>query len=135
VRKGKTTNPKLSPPDSRSFIMKMSELIKKTAENKAAENEKKIQNGYKTVRKILTNDIQEAEMLPGSILKLKVAAVVGDEFDAALKGNLGTDVLKVGRISIYRSTTSRSIINVEGLIPSNIDEAWESLIDELRERI
>ena len=106
--------------------MKMSVLIKKTAENKASEYETKIQNGYKTILKILTKEIQEAEMLPGSILKLKVAAVVGDEYDSAIK-DIGSDVLKVGRISIWRSTTSRSTITVEGLITSDIDELMERI--------
>ena len=113
--------------------MKMSTLIKKTEEAKAIGAKAKIKDGYRTVLSILANDLQGAEMLPGNILKLEVASVVGDEFDAALK-SIGNDTLKVGLIHLWRSTTSRGVINAEGIRPGNIDEDWDNLIDEIKDR-
>lgn len=113
--------------------MKMSEIIKKTAEQKAATKTQKIQDGYRTVLSILSNDLQGAEMLPGAVLKLSVAAVVGDEFDSALK-NIGNDVLQVGQFRIWRSTTSRGVISAEGIRPGNIDEDWDNLIETIKDR-
>ena len=114
-------------------MIKMSSLIEKTTAAKAAEKASKTKDGYRTVLSILSNDLQGAEMLPGSILKLTVASVVGDEFDAAIKG-IGNDTLKVGGITIWRSTTSRGVINCEGLDPHNVDEGWEALIEIIKDR-
>ena len=113
--------------------MKMSTLIEKTMEAKATEAKAKIKDGYKTILNILQNDLQGAEMLPGAVLKMTVAAVVGDELDNAIK-DIGNDVLNVGGIRIWRSTTSRGVINCEGLNPSNIDDSWETVIEELKDR-
>ena len=113
--------------------MTMSKLIQQTANVKAAEAKAKIQNGYKTVLSILQNDLQGAEMLPGSILKLTVASVVGDEFDAAIK-SIGNDTLKVCGITLWRSTTSRGVISAEGIRPGNIDEDWDTLIETIKDR-
>ena len=113
--------------------MKLSTLIAKTETAKAAEAKAKIQDGYKTVLKIIENDLQGAEMLPGAVLKMTVAAVVGDEFDNAVK-DIGNDVLTIGNVRIWRSTTSRGVINAEGIRPGNIDEDWEIVIDELKDR-
>lgn len=114
--------------------MKMSVLIEKTAETKVAAKAQQLKDGYKTVLKILNNDLQGAEMLPGGTLKLTVAAVVGDEFDAAIK-SIGNDTLNVGGITLWRSTTSRGVINVDGINPSEVDEYWDTLIDEIDDRI
>ena len=114
-------------------MIKMSSLIEKTANAKAAEAKARVQNGYKTVLNILEDEIQGAEMLPGAILKLIVADVFGDEFFDALK-DIGSDVLQVGTVSIWRSTTSRGIINAEGIRPGNIDEDWEDLIETIKVR-
>lgn len=114
-------------------MIKISEMVKKTAEQKAALKAEKIQIGYKTILKILNNDIQGAEILPGSTLKLTVAAVVGDEFDDAVK-SIGNDTLKVGGVSIWRSTTSRGVINVDGINTSDLDEDWRILIEMLEDR-
>ena len=113
--------------------MKMSTLITKTSEQRAAEMDEKVQNGYQTVLNILQKDIQGAEILPGAILSLNVATVVGDEFAKAVK-DTGSDVIRVGSVRIWRSTTSRGIITVEGLILSDIDDAWDSVLDEIRDR-
>ena len=112
----------------------MSTLINKTTAAKAAEAKTKIQNGYKTVLSILQNDLQGAEMLPGAILSLKVAAVVGDEFADAVKAT-GSDVIQIQGMRIWRSTTSRSTITVEGINPSNIDDSWETVIETLKLRV
>ena len=114
-------------------MIKMSTLIEKTMEAAKAEAKTKIQNGYKTVLKILTNDLQGAEMLPGGILKIVVDPTVGDEFNNAIK-DIGSDVLNVGNIQIWRSTTSRGVLTVDGINPSNLDEDWEALIDEIKDR-
>ena len=113
--------------------MKMSALIEKTTAAKATEAKAKIQNGYKTIVNILQNELHGAEMLPGAILKLTVASVVGDEFNNAIK-DIGNDVLTIGNVRIWRSTTSRGTITVEGIDPSNIDDSWETVIDELKDR-
>ena len=113
--------------------MKMSALIAKTAEAKAATKAAAIKNCYNTVLKILENDLQGAEMLPGAVLKLSVASVVGDEFNNAIK-DIGNDVLTIGSIRIWRSTTSRGIIQAEGFNPSNIDEDWDNLIEIIKDR-
>ena len=113
--------------------MKLSTLIQKTTEAKAAEAKAKIQDGYRTVLSILSNDLHGAEMLPGNTLKLSVATVVGDEFDAAVK-SIGSDTLKVGTVTLWRSTTSRGVIQVEGINPSTVDEQWDELINEIKDR-
>ena len=113
--------------------MKMSNLIAKTVEQRAAEKASKIQNGYKTVLKILIDDLQGAEMLPGSILSIKVAAVVGDEFADAVKAT-GSDVIQIQGMRIWRSTTSRGTITVEGINPSTVDEQWDELIETIKDR-
>jgi hypothetical protein len=114
----------------------MSKLIEKTSAAKAAEKAQQIKNGYTTVLNILEKDLQGAEFIPGGILSLKVAAVIGDEFDAALKGSIGSDVLCLGfGVRIWRATTSRGTIYVEGLDSSKVDEGWDALIEEIKLRI
>ena len=113
--------------------MKMSSLIEKTMAAKAAVKASKTKDGYRTVLSILSNDLQGAEMLPGAVLKMTVAAVVGDEFDNAVK-DIGNDVLTIGNVRIWRSTTSRGIINAEGIRPGNIDEDWDDLIEAIKDR-
>ena len=113
--------------------MKMSALIKNTEAAKAAVKANEIKNGYKTVLKIFEEDLQGAEMLPGSILSIKVAAVVGDEFADAVTAT-GSDVIQIQGMRIWRSTTSRSTITVEGINPSTVDEDWEDLIETIKDR-
>lgn len=115
--------------------MKMSTLIQKTAEQKAAEKASKIKDGYRTVLRILTNELQEAEMLPGQTLKLKVDPSVGDEFSEAMHASGNTEVLHVQGKQIWRSTSSRSTLLVEGIDPSNIDDSWETVIEILKLRV
>ena len=114
--------------------MKMTTLIKQTADAKAAEKASKVKNGYKTVLTILENDLQGAEMLPGTILTLKVASVVGDEFARAVKDIISDDVLRIGNIRIWRSTTSRGTINVEGIRPDHVDDDWSEVIETIKDR-
>ena len=134
VRKGKTTKNLNPNPRPEGVTMKMSTLIQKTVDAKAAEAKAKIKDGYKTILNILENGLQGAEMLPGSILKLTVASVVGDEFAEAIK-DIGNDVLKVQGKNIWRSTTSRGVITVEGIRPDHIDEDWEALIEMIKLRV
>ena len=72
-------------------------------------------------------------MLPGAVLKLSVAAVIGDEFNNAIN-DIGNDVLTIGNIRIWGSTTSRGVISVEGIRPGNIDEDWDNLIETIKDR-
>ena len=113
-------------------MMKISEMVKKTEDAKAAAKaNKNHHNAYETVLDIFQNKIQGAEMLPGSILKVIVDPTVGDEFDEAMR-ELG-GVLRLNAVSLWKSTTSRGII-VEGLNPSNLDEDWEIFIEALKVR-
>ena len=112
----------------------MSELIKKTAENKAAEKAARIKNGYDTILDILENKLQGAEMLPGGLLKLVVDESVADDFESSLD-RLGEEILCLGYgIRLWRPPTSRVVIYCEGVDPRNIDKTWESLIDEVKLR-
>ena len=116
--------------------MKMSALIEKTGAAKAAVMTQKIKNGYKTVLKIFEEDLQGAEMLPGAILKLTVASVVGDEFARAIKDTCAyADILKVQGKNIWRSTTSRGTICVEGIRPDHVDDDWSEVIEILKLRV
>ena len=114
--------------------MKISEMVKKTEDAKAAAKaNKNHHNAYETVLDIFQNKIQGAEMLPGSILKIIVDPTVGDEFSEAMH-KLGRDVLRLHAVSIQRSITSRGVITVEGIRHDNIDGDWNKTIFELRYR-
>ena len=114
--------------------MKMSALIEKTGAAKKAAMAQQIKNGYKTVLKILEEDIQEAEFLPGGILKLSVAAVVGDEFATALKDTCAyADILKVQGKDIWSSTSE--VIYVDGIRPDHVDEDWNEVLEILKLRV
>lgn len=116
--------------------MTMSTLIKTTQDQKAAEKATRIKNGYDTILDILENNLQGAEFLPGGLLKLSVVASVGDKFAEAIKDiGSGSDVLRLDGRSLWRSSVHTNIIYCEGLDPSNVDEAWESLIDNLKLRV
>lgn len=113
----------------------MSSLIENTKAAKAAEKASKIKNGYEIVLKILENDLQGAEFLPGELLKLNVAEVVGDEFELAL-GRIGVDILQLGYgLKLWRSTSSRKTIYVEGIRPDRVDEDWEGILSEIKLRL
>ena len=111
--------------------MKLSEIIKKTEADKAADKAAAKANAYRTILDIMRNKIQGAEMLPGGILKLIVDGWVSDEFAEAMRDFGG--VLHLNAVSLWKSTTSRGII-VEGLNPSNLDEDWEIFIEALKVR-
>ena len=116
--------------------MKMSALIEKTGAAKKAAMAQKIKDGYKTILKILEEDLQGAEMLPGAILSLKVASVVGDEFARAVKNTYAyADILKVQGKNIWRSLTSRDTIYVVGVRPDHIDEDWNEVLEILKLRV
>ena len=116
--------------------MRMSALIEKTEAAKKAVMAQQIKNGYNTVLKILEEDLQEAEFLPGGILKLSVASVIGDEFARAVKDIYAyADILKVQGKNIWRSTTSRDTIYVVGVRPDHIDEDWNEVLEILKLRV
>ena len=114
--------------------MTMSTLIKTTQDQKAAEKATVIENAYNTVLNTLTNNLQGAEFLPGGLLKLSVAASVGDAFAEAIK-NIGSDVLRLVGRSLWRSSVHANIIYCEGLDPRNVDDDWESIINDLKLRV
>ena len=114
--------------------MTMSTLIKNTEAAKEAAMAQKIKNGYKTVLKILEEDLQEAEMLPGAILKLTVASVIGNEFARAVKDTCAyADILKVQGKDIWYNTNG--VIYVEGVRPDHIDEDWNEVLEILKLRV
>ena len=114
--------------------MTMSTLIKTTQDQKAAEKAARIKNGYDTILDILEHKLQGAEMLPGGLLKLVVDEIVGDEFETGLD-RLGEEILCLGYgIQLWRPPTSRVVIYCEGVDPHNIDDSWETIIDEIKLR-